>query len=1101
MTVDISRKTFDPRRHTAWTTTMQGRVTSDAPDNENSALHDRRTRAQMVDLAGRCGYPEILPDSFKIGVAGGELTVAPGRYYVDGQLADNFGTGTAVFDPVLSEMRGPDPVLFSAQPYGPGSAGAPADGTHIAYLDVWQRDVTFLEDATILDPAIATDTFARRQTVWQLRTFGPVDSSTTCNTAPGSISGWEATISPSRARLSTRANPANALTDPCLLPPGALYRGIDNRTYLVAIHGFTASGTPLIKFSRTNGTVATAIWALPQSDVLEVAQVAKDDFLRFNPGDWVEVSDEARLLAGQAGTMVRILSVDDASGTITLENPLPVGALQLVGAGPAANQARRPVLRRWDQSGEIRDQAGTVLVDLDAPGAAGLIPVPVDGTYVSLEDGVEAALTLAPGSGGAHINDNWSFISRFADTSVEVLSAAPPQDYHHHYCRLAMVSAAGGDFTVVLEDCRDPLDGDCCCTVTVKPGQSIQAAIDSLPTEIGGCVCLVAGVHRIDQAVVLTTSNVHIVGESRGAIIERTSDGSILQIDNARNIDVESVTFRQLGSGAAAIVQISDCESVNISNCALIATTGKTSTGIAVHLSHDVAIRDCDFGAMAFGIMAIGENGTLAIADNFFDLDLIGLIAIGARNANGALRITGNAIHGVINGIVINDDPTFAIRFSRADGSLIANNTIHLMAFQHEGDDTVQRGIDTAADQCVVQGNQIHLAGDACIGIFASGADLTIAENQIESAHGNHSGTSIGIVIGALDGDSKQDSLTQAVNVAMNGIRGTTAGIVARDASDVLIADNHLHDADGRPMLLALLLIETQGVIVRSNSADRSAVAIFAISNRHLSLLENRLGASKFGIVLLGEFAATAAGNQIDQAASIGIALALARGRISISGNRLRNCGSTGAVAGGIFALLVLDELVIDDNEIVDCGIARDGKTNSAAVFGIAGVLIQEALISANLVKPTLFDARPAGLEDRALVMLGLWQVSQGRNELTLGFPCTITNNKFYGTGRSALVELLQVDLTTQFWLRFERVFFTNNYCFHAGLRQSGATVVLNGSAAVVMGNQVKGFDPQLPSINLNGMAGTVVGNITSQPIINEPDFPATTLDFNLQLA
>ena len=301
MTVDISRKSFDPRRHTAWTTTMQGRVATDAPVNENQAQRDRRVRALLTDLAGRCGYPEILPDSFKIGISGGQLTVAPGRYYVDGHLADNFGSGAAVFDPVLSELRGPTPVLFSAQPYGTGGAPAAASGTHIAYVDVWQRDVTFLEDATILDPGIATDSFARRQTVWQVRTFGPVGAGTTCSTA---VPAWDTFTSPSRARLTTRANPAGAINDPCLLPPGALYRGIDNRTYLVAIHGFTGAGAPLIKFSRTNGSVATTILARPQADVLEVAQVAKGDFLRFNPGDWVEVTDEAFEEPGSVGLVV-----------------------------------------------------------------------------------------------------------------------------------------------------------------------------------------------------------------------------------------------------------------------------------------------------------------------------------------------------------------------------------------------------------------------------------------------------------------------------------------------------------------------------------------------------------------------------------------------------------------------------------------------------------------------------------------------------------------------------------------------------------------------------------------------------------------------------
>jgi len=173
MTIDISRKSFDFRRHTAWTTTMQGRVATDAPVNEDRTLRDRRLRAAVIDLGGRCGYPELLPDSFKIGLSGGELTIAPGRYYVDGHLAENFGTNGPVFDDVLSELRGPDPILFSSQPFGIEGVAPPADGEHVVYLDVWQRDTTYLEDDSILDPGIATDSFARRQTVWQVRNFGP----------------------------------------------------------------------------------------------------------------------------------------------------------------------------------------------------------------------------------------------------------------------------------------------------------------------------------------------------------------------------------------------------------------------------------------------------------------------------------------------------------------------------------------------------------------------------------------------------------------------------------------------------------------------------------------------------------------------------------------------------------------------------------------------------------------------------------------------------------------------------------------------------------------------------------------------------------------
>lgn len=1101
MTVDISRKSFDPRRHTAWTTTMQGRVATDAPVNENQAQRDRRVRAVVTDLGGRCGYPEILPDSFKIGISAGELTIAPGRYYVDGHLADNFGAGTQQFDPVLSEDRGVDPVAFSAQPFGTGGAGAPAAGLHIAYVDVWQRDVTFLEDLTILDPGIATDSFARRQTVWQVRTFGPVGAGTTCSTDPATIAGWDALIAPSTARLSTRADPANAVTDPCLLPPGALYRGIDNRTYLLAIHGFDGAGVPQVKFSRTNGSVATAILSLPQADVLEVAQVAKDDFLRFNPGDWVEVSDEARLLAGQSGTIARVLIVDDDANTITLEDPLPAGALVLVGAGPDADQTVRPVLRRWDQSGEIRDETGAVVVDLDAPGATGLIPMPTDGTFVSLEDGVEAAMTIAAGTGEPRVNDNWSFIARYADSSVEELAAAPPQDYQHHYCRLAMVTAAGGVFTEVEEDCRDPLGGDCdcCCTVTVEVGDPIQAAIDSLPVETGGCVCLVAGVHQVDGMLELTTSNVRLVGESRGAIIELLGEGTVLRVEDATNVDIDMIAFRNVDGEGEAILEILDCESINVERCAFRSLKGFGSIGVAVSGSDDVAIRDSEFVALAFGVVTIGESGLLTVADNMFLLSgegSIGQAAIHAIKSTAPLRITGNNIAGVLKGIILNDDFKSEDRHSLADGSLIADNIIRLSFAEQADPDLLQVGIDSAADECTVRGNRVSLDGRTCLGIFVSGSELIVVENQIGIGPNAQAGASGGIAIGAMD--EAVAHLTQAVTVAHNIIGGTVIGILVGHTADVVVADNQLGDSERQ--IMAVTLNDAVGTTLRGNVLGRAAIGLFANDGRHTMVIENRFAASGGAIVLIDEFAASIEGNLVDEGRNFGIAISQATGRIAITGNRLRNCGSAGAFSGGIVAMMVVGELAICNNEVVDAGVASDGKPNNVATFGIVGIFILEALVSENLVTTTLPEARPDGLEDRALALIGQWEFSAGQNELTIGFPCTITGNKFYGKGLSALVQVMEVPVSDNLRLRFERLFYTQNYCNHFGARgDRGATVNLVGSAAVVMGNQVKG-DFRRPSIDLNNMAGTVVGNITSGDIINDPNFPANEIQFNRRL-
>ena len=84
--------------------------------------------------------------------------------------------------------------------------------------------------------------------------------------------------------------------------------------------------------------------------------------MRFNPGDWVEITDDRAELEGTAGVMRQIQSVDDATQTITLSSALPAGLLLFDGAGPDLDQSLHPRVRRWDQAGVVRDSAGTMLL-------------------------------------------------------------------------------------------------------------------------------------------------------------------------------------------------------------------------------------------------------------------------------------------------------------------------------------------------------------------------------------------------------------------------------------------------------------------------------------------------------------------------------------------------------------------------------------------------------------------------------------------------------------------------------------------------------------------------------------------------------------------
>ena len=119
--------------------------------------------------------------------------------------------GNPVGFPVLGELIGTAPVPYEQQPYYPVFPAFPADGKpHLVYLDVWERELTYLEDPGLIDQALAVDTSTRVQTVWQVKVLDTpgVD----CSTLPWTV----ATLAPSAGRLTTAAAGVPSSTDPCI---------------------------------------------------------------------------------------------------------------------------------------------------------------------------------------------------------------------------------------------------------------------------------------------------------------------------------------------------------------------------------------------------------------------------------------------------------------------------------------------------------------------------------------------------------------------------------------------------------------------------------------------------------------------------------------------------------------------------------------------------------------------------------------------------------------------------------------------------------------------------------------------------------------------
>jgi len=139
---------------------------------------------------------------------------------------------------------------YLTQPDYPGvpPAGISADdGMYLAYLDVWERHVTALEDSEIREIALGgPDTASRTQTVWQvkLQRLGDATADLTCATVPD----WSSFIDESTALLRARAQPETTSADLCTIPPGAGYRRLENQLYRVEIHD--SGSVPAISSSR-----------------------------------------------------------------------------------------------------------------------------------------------------------------------------------------------------------------------------------------------------------------------------------------------------------------------------------------------------------------------------------------------------------------------------------------------------------------------------------------------------------------------------------------------------------------------------------------------------------------------------------------------------------------------------------------------------------------------------------------------------------------------------------------------------------------------------------------------------------------------------------
>lgn len=467
---DFTRDTFDPLKGFSRVLMQQGRVQLDADWNEQTSilLHYLRTLAKDI-LGPYAGPPDTLgfeiiteetpsaatkidafePDptrrqELKRALTQHNAVIAPGRYYVQGVLVENHRA-----------------ILYTEQA-GYGSRNQPTleeiknwQGGLLAYLDVWERHITHVEDDDIREVALGgPDTCTRGKVVWQVNVlFQPKN----VNVFDG---GAVNLLQPlGTGRLRARARLDKTLTELCMIPSKPRYSGAGNQLYRVEVHKggeATSDGdSATFKWSRENGSVIFPVRALSGRTVA-IEHMGRDLRVSFQPGDWVEIVDDTIELSDKAGLLAQVDVINRDELTVTLK--VPEGT-NLPGYTQTSAEATHALLRRWDHAGDLAAFAGALpITEADSQNTG----------WIRLEDGVEIWFE----EGGQYrAGDYWLIPARTATGDVEwpdevdsngsprldadgnpVPALRPVRGPFHFYAPLSVTGSGPG--RRVTRDCR-----------------------------------------------------------------------------------------------------------------------------------------------------------------------------------------------------------------------------------------------------------------------------------------------------------------------------------------------------------------------------------------------------------------------------------------------------------------------------------------------------------------------------------------------------------------------------------------------------------------------------------------------------------------------
>ncbi|MBN1204060.1 MAG: hypothetical protein JXB05_03940 [Myxococcaceae bacterium] len=463
---DFTRRSFSREKHYSGVRMQQGRVQLDSDWNEQVDIQNHLRRTLARDTQGASGAPKASGNvhfALSVAAGGADLAIAPGRIYVDGILCE--------LEQASSYLSQPDfPLPSYVTGEGASRALSLPTGTFLAYLDVWERLVTALEDPGIREVALGgPDTTVRTRTVWQVKLL-PLS-------ADPAATSWSVNLpGPSTVTLAARAQPIESGQQAGLVPARAGYRRLENQLYRVEVHSVTQEGRVTAKWSRDNGAVV-APWVSGSGDTVTIGSAGRNELLDFTSAPFVELTDDARELHEESGLLYAVKTASGAKLTLDITSEGSPGAVNM------ASFTHTPKVRRWD---------GVLEWDLSL-GEPGWLP---------LEDGVE----VKPGVGLYRVGDSWLIPARHLTADIEWPQDGageplpqPPHGGTHHYAHLAILRKAA---SLTVEDQRKVLPA---LTELAAEDVSFDPSIAELPEELGTVQEAIDYLHlsRRDWAILL----------------------------------------------------------------------------------------------------------------------------------------------------------------------------------------------------------------------------------------------------------------------------------------------------------------------------------------------------------------------------------------------------------------------------------------------------------------------------------------------------------------------------------------------------------------------------------------------------------------------